>query len=193
MPNFISIFSRSIVACLCLLLWSGCFDTRPVEPPGGGASDWISPTDYQILLDNLQRAYAERNTQNMLRCLSEPAYTFEPSASLFADNESIWRAWVRQDEQVWFDNMVSQLDISSLSLNLIEGDLQNVTPDSIQYRGAYRLSISHTDTTLPTLFLGDVLFNLQINTFNEWEIKGWTDLETTPDSSWSLLKLRFNQ
>jgi hypothetical protein len=187
-----SIFQIIISLGLVLSL-SACFQTRPVEPPGGGSSDWVSPTDYQILLDNFQRSITERNTQNLLRCLSEEAYQFEPVASLFADNESIWRTWVRQDEQVWFDNMQAQLNVTANSLQLTETDLQNVTSDSLRYVGNYRLRISHSDTTLPTLFLGQVQFTMQVNAFNEWEIKRWTDLETTADSSWTRLKLRFTQ
>ncbi|MFK7971917.1 MAG: hypothetical protein AB8F95_16235 [Bacteroidia bacterium] len=190
--KFVPILRLAVyISLVCVM--ASCLRTRPVEPPGGGSSDWVSPTDYQILLDNFQRSLAERNTQNLLRCLSEDSYLFEPVASLFADNESIWRNWARQDERIWFENMQAVLDITSNSLQLTEIDLQDVTADSLRYVGNYRLRITHTDTTLPTLFLGQIQFNMKVNAFNEWEISRWTDLEVTPDSSWTLLKLRFTQ
>lgn len=186
-------FLRVSAAIGVIFALTACLRTRPVETPGGGSSDWVSPTDYQILLDNFQRAIAERNTQNMLRCLSEDTYLYEPVASLFADNENVWRNWVRQDEQVWFDDMKANLTVTANSLQLIETDLQDVTADSLRYVGNYRLRIAHNDSTLPTLFLGQVQFTMQVNAFNEWEIKRWTDLETNTDSSWTVLKLRFTQ
>ncbi|MDW3647459.1 MAG: hypothetical protein R8P61_10365 [Bacteroidia bacterium] len=178
------------------LLWalSSCFQVRNVEPPGIVSSDWISPTDYEILLQNLQRSVGNTNVQNYLRCFNNDSLRFTPAASLFNDNEPIWLAWSIQDEQAYFDNMIQNLTVSTgNSLVLRETELQNVDADSLTYVGEYTLRINHRDTTLTTLFKGQIQLLIKLNEFNEWEISRWQDIELIQDSSWSQLKLSFVQ
>ncbi len=171
----------------------GCFEIRPVEPPSSSSSDWVSPTDYIILLDNLKRSMAEGNVQNYLRCFDQDHFHFAPAASLFNNNESVWLNWSLLDEQASLENLLVELGGSGSSLSLLEADLQDVTADSLRYVGEYNLRINHDDTTFTTLFRGQLQFLIRLNSFNEWEIERWADIETHPDSSWSLLKLRFTQ
>ena len=179
---------------LLALLITSCFKTRPVEPPSSSSSDWVSPTDYTILLDNLKTAIAQRNTQNYLRCFDQESLKFEPASSLFNNNESIWLNWASPDEQAYFDNMIADLAVTSgNSLSLIEQDLQDVSADSLRYVGDYNLRINHPDTSITTFFKGQVQLVIKLNSFNEWAIQRWRDLETHPDSSWSLLKLKYVQ
>ena len=180
------------IALACVL--TACFQTRPVEPPSSSSSDWVSPTDYAILLDNLKTAITQRNTQNYLRCFNQESLNFVPAASLFNDNESIWLNWTAQDEQAYFDNMVADLALTSgNSLSLIEQDLQDVSADSLRYVGNYNLRIQHPDTAMTTLFKGQIQLVIRLNAFNEWAIDRWIDIETHPDSSWSALKLKYVQ
>lgn len=90
--------------------------------------------------------------------------------------------------------MLANLSVSTgNSLVLQETDLQNVTGDSLTYVGEYSLRINHTDSSLTTLFKGQMQLLVKLNAFNEWEIKRWQDVELYPDSSWSQLKLSFVQ
>ncbi|MEZ4827113.1 MAG: hypothetical protein R3C61_12680 [Bacteroidia bacterium] len=174
--------------------FSACFKIRPVEPPSSTASDWVSPTDYLILLSNLKTAISQRNTQNYLRCFNADSLYFFPAASLVNDNESIWKGWTVQDEQSYFDNFVADLSSpSGNSLNLVQTDLQDVTSDSLKYVGDYTLHINHKDSNLSRLFKGQIQLVIKINDFNEWEIHRWTDIEIYRDSSWSQLKLSYVQ
>ncbi|MEL6651892.1 MAG: hypothetical protein AAFQ87_13910, partial [Bacteroidota bacterium] len=146
------------------------------------------------LLDNLQLAVNQRNVQNYLRCFEQEELDFEPVASLFNNNENIWANWSISDEQAYFDNFVADLAVTTgNSLSLTETDLQDVTSDSLKYVGDYLLRVNHSDTSLTTLFRGQLQMLLQLNEFNEWEIKRWTDIEIFADSSWSELKLRYVQ
>lgn len=177
-----------------ILLLSSCFRVRNVEPPGIASSDWISPTNYEILLENMKQSVSNGNLQNYLRCFNNDSLRYTPVASLFTDNEPIWLAWSIQDEQAYFDNMLASLTVSSgNSLELKETDLQNVNGDSLTYVGEYSLRINHNDTTLTTLFKGQMQLLVKLNAFNEWEISRWQDIELYPDSSWSQLKLSFVQ
>ena len=179
-----------LLSCLCL----ACFQIRPVEPPSSSASDWVSPTDYQILLSNLQTSIAQRNSQNYLRCFNQDSLRFIPAASLITNNENIWQNWSIQDEQTWMENAIADLEVNSgNSLVLKETDLQDVTSDSLKYVGDYLLRVNHSDSSITTLFQGQIQLTVKINAFNEWEIHRWADIEINPDSSWSELKLRYAQ
>ncbi|TAE60300.1 MAG: hypothetical protein EAZ89_01645 [Bacteroidetes bacterium] len=182
-----------LYALLCLGCLS-CFRIRPVEPPDSSVSEWVSPTDYEILLNNLRTAIAQRNVQNYQRCFDPEFFRFTPAASLYNDNESIWQNWSLQDEQTWIENVFGALTSpSGNSLILEEVDLQDVTSDSLRYVGTYQLRMNHSDTSLTTLFQGQIQLLIRQNSFNEWEIRRWADVETQPDSSWSQLKLRYVQ
>lgn len=182
-----------VLFLLCVALGWSCFEIRPVEPPSSSSSDWVSPTDYNILLDNLKQAVAEGNPQNYLRCFDQENFVFSPAGILFNNNETVWLNWSLLDEQAYLDNMLAEFGPSGNSLSILEADLQDVAADSMRYVGEYTLRINHQDTTLTTLFKGQLQFLIRLNAFNEWEIEKWADIETHPDSSWSLLKLRFIQ
>ncbi len=172
----------------------GCFQIRPVEPPGTLNSDWVSPTDHLILLDNLRRAVGQGNTQNYLRCFQAEEFRFLPVARLFNDNESVWANWSVLDEQNYFQNVLNDLSVSnSNNLILSQTDLRDVSSDSLTYVGNYTLRINHQDTSLSTLFTGQIQLLIRRNAFNEWEIHRWADIEIAADSSWSQLKIRYVQ
>ncbi|MEM0996600.1 MAG: hypothetical protein AAGN35_05960 [Bacteroidota bacterium] len=171
-----------------------CLNTRDVEPPVQANSDWISPTDYTILLDNLQRSVGQRNVQNYLRCFQQDAFVFQAATPVFTGNEIIWGDWSWQDEQAWFNNVRQNLGLTSgNTLLLNEVDLQSFSSDSLRYIGEYDLTMNHTDTSLTVRFVGQLEFLCKVNSFNEWEISRWIDYETRIDSSWSRLKLSYVQ
>ncbi|MEO1448774.1 MAG: hypothetical protein AAFV07_04560 [Bacteroidota bacterium] len=185
-----------ILAGLIACCWgiSACFTIRPVEPPTNVNSDWVSPSDYEILLTNLRTAIAQQNVQNYLRCFQADELEFEPVASLFNENETVWQNWSIQDEQAYLDNVIANLSSGSGNALILEEEaLQDVTEDSLKYVGLYTLRVNHTDTTLTTLFKGQLQLVIKLNSFNEWEIHRWQDIELYPDSSWSELKLFFGQ
>ncbi|MDX2284860.1 MAG: hypothetical protein NW241_11900 [Bacteroidia bacterium] len=185
---------RLLSGLLICWLSAACFSIRPVEPPNNGLSEWISPSDYEILLQNFRTAISQRNPQNYLRCFAPEVFRFDPAAQVLDNGEAIWRNWSLQDEQTYLDNLFRRLSTQSgNSLLLEERDLRDVTPDSLRYVGLYTLRVNHTDTTLTTLFRGQLELTIRRNSFNEWEIRRWTDTELYADSSWSRLKLRFVQ
>lgn len=185
---------RLLAGILSLLFATSCLETRGVEPPISNSSDWVSPTDYEILLSNLSLAVNQRNAQNFLRCLAQDSLRFIPATVTYTGNQAIWDNWAWQDEQTWFSNCVSNLGIPTGNyLQLTEVDLQSFSTDSIRYIGDYELVMNHTDTALTVMFRGQVELVMRVNEFNEWQIWTWKDYETHPDSSWSRLKLSYVQ
>lgn len=185
---------RKLLIGLLALSLTACFKTREVEPPETTSSDWISPVNYEILLDNMLRAIAQQNVQNYLRCFNQDSFAFFPSTPVLTGNELIWSNWSQQDERVWFENVIADLGIlSGNGLELNEVDLQTFSSDSVRYIGDYELVMNHTDTALTVNFQGQLELLMKVNGFNEWEISRWTDYETRSDSSWSRLKLTYVQ
>ena len=186
---------RNIYLWLFLaLLLSACFKPREVEPPAASSSDWVSPTDYQILLSNLQLAIGQKNAQNYLRCFSQDSLRFVPATVVYTGSELVWDNWSLQDEQTWMENVISELAVQSGNyVEMTELTLQTFGTDSVVYNGTYEMVMNHSDTTLTTSFAGQLEFLCRINNFNEWEIQRWGDFETAQDSSWSRLKLGYVQ
>lgn len=182
------------ILLLSSFLFTACFRIRQVEPPISNNSDWVSPTDYELLLNNLEKAFVDGNTQNYLRCFNQDSLRFFPATSLLNDNESIWLNWNSLDERTYLDNLMTDLAVNSgNSVILSELDLQNVTSDSLRYVGNYILRINHQTEDLTKLFKGQLQLLIKLNSFNEWEIHRWIDIEISPDSSWSALKLAYIQ
>lgn len=174
--------------------FASCLKTREVEEPDTGSSDWVSPSDYTILLNNLRTSVNQRNVQNYLRCFEQDSLRFLPSTPVYTGNEILWDNWAWQDEQNWFDNVIADLGLTSGNRLIVnEVDLQAFSSDSLRYIGDYSLTMNHRDTALTVLFKGQLEFLMKVNQFNEWEISRWIDYETNMDSSWSRLKLNYVQ
>lgn len=183
-----------ILLLLISIVVTSCFRTREVEPPQTSNSDWVSPTAYPILLNNLQKSVNDGNAQNYLRCFRQDSFRFVPSTPVYPQNQLLWDNWSLQDERVWFENVQSALGLAQGNyLKLQETDLQNFSNDSLRYIGDYELRMNHTDTALTVVFKGQVELRMRLNQYNEWAIERWEDFETHPDSSWSRLKLSYVQ
>lgn len=185
---------KELLLGLSVLGLTACFQIREVAPPGTSSSGWISPTSYDILLDNLGRAITQKNTQNYLRCFNRDLLGYTPAATLLNDRESVWQSWSITEEQTYFNNLIANVPGTSGGiLNLERLEQRDVNADSLIYIGNYVLQVSHSVPDVPKVFRGQVQWEMKLNEFNEWEIQTWVDLETVADSSWSLLKLTFSQ
>jgi hypothetical protein len=177
------------------LLGSSCFTPRPAAPPQTSVpSTWISPTEYSILLSNLSGAISRNNVQDYLRCLQKDNFKFSPATVVYTGNQLIWNIWSWNSERDYYENVITQLGITTGNqLTFTLQQLQFLNNDTLKYIGNYDLQINHLDTSLTKKFKGQAELIMGLNGFNEWEIVSWTDFETTPDSSWSRLKLKFSQ
>ncbi len=182
MSNIVSVFSRwnyIFFVISPILLFTACLEVRDVEPPSAaGGSDWVSPTDYQILLDNLRTSLNQQNVQNYLRCFNREELAFEPVASFLALNESLWSNWSVDDEQTYLNNLFANIAGPTGGILFLEElDLRDVSSDSLRYVGSYRYQVRHGDTTITDVFRGQVQWVMKVNQFNEWEIFRWIDIE----------------
>lgn len=179
-------------AVLAVLL-QGCFATRTPEPPlqNNTNSDWIAPTDYNVLLLNFKNSIRQLNTQNYLRCIGD---TFQYIPTQIRDNSAylIFEKWSKNDEKTYFDNLYAKSQtLSNHLLQLKNADQQFVSSDTVKYTADYELEIQHNDTTFTKTFKGQMNLTLHRNSEGLWRIIKWQDTEKAKDSSWTLLKMRF--
>ncbi len=184
---------KTFFYCLILSHLSACFQTRNVEPPDSLGSDWVSPTNYEQLLQNFKKAVQNGNEQNYIRCLSSANYHFSPTAAAYNGNESVWQNWLTENEKVYLLNIRSAVASIGNGLEMSVVDVQTSSPDSVKYIADYTLTLPFKDSTVCKVYKGQMILTLKLNASNEWEMQRWTDVETHRDSAWSNLKLRFKQ
>ncbi|MCS7077962.1 MAG: hypothetical protein NZ455_14720 [Bacteroidia bacterium] len=175
------------------ILLAGCFNTRTPEPPSQNApnSQWIPPTDYNILLQNFKNSISQLNTQNYLRCIAD---TFEFIPTQVRDNSDylIFQKWTKNDEKTYFENLnAKSLPLSPHNLQFKNVEHQFVGSNTVKYNADYHLEVQHNDSTLTKTFRGQVNLTLHRNHEGLWHILKWQDIEKAKDSSWTLLKIRF--
>lgn len=180
------------IAFLAFLL-QGCFATRTPEPPlqNNANSDWVSPTDYNILLLNFKNSIAQLNTQNYLRCIAD---TFEYIPTQVRDNSAylIFQKWSKNDEKTYFDNLYAKSQtLSANYLQLKNTDQQFIGSDTVKYSANYQFEVQHNDSAFTKTLKGQLNFTLHRNSEGLWRIVKWQDTEKAKDSSWTLLKMRF--
>jgi len=178
---------------LCALLLSSCFNVREPEP-SNNQSGWISPTETDILIENLRSAVKQPNTSNYERCFNPEKFIFVPEPTVAGGPDGIFKNWTFADERAYFINLSN--NIISTSLNSLEFtntkilNTFNFTIDSVEYTADYELTLYQTDTLSTNK--GNLRFILVRNDNNEFYIYSWQDNkvnDTIP--SWTDLKANF--
>lgn len=188
------VFRYVYVYCAFLaVLLQGCFATRTPEPPlqNNASSDWVAPTDYNILLINFKNSIVHLNTQNYLRCIGD---TFQYVPAQVRDNSAylLFQKWTKNDEKTYFDNLSAKSqNLSANYLQLKNIYQQFIGSDTVKYIADYHLEIQHSDSLSPKTLKGQLNFTLHRNSEGLWRILKWQDTEKAKDSSWTLLKTRF--
>jgi hypothetical protein len=176
---------------LLTLAFAGCdlFSTRTAEPPTQARSNFQQPSTPDILIQDLVNSLQDKNVQNYISCLSDPAFTkatftFSPSSSALSDN------WGIKNEEQYFNNLKLKVPTDvPIVLNLTN---VSFTPqgDSIFYSASYTLLVSTQDPNLPQNYQGDLRFNMIRDSRAVWSIYYWQDSKNSQLPTWSELKGR---
>jgi hypothetical protein len=190
---------RPPAVCLLGVLLAGCglFETRDPEPPGSSTCLSTPPTRPLIVITNLQSAVAQKCPDNYAACFSrggpgERPYVFTASAEAREQYGPVLLAWVVEDEDAYFRNLVARSVTNGFSsLELIARD-SLIATDSVVYTFDYVFTIEHTEPGFPITARGNMQITLSANPNTFWSISRWVDLKTTPDATWSLFKGKFS-
>ena len=194
---FIAIFASTLLFSCTL------FSTRDPEDPTSGRSTFIPPTSPTIVVANFKSAFAEKNTENFISCLSDTmrggnkVYVFEPSAAVNAQYAGLFQSWNIGSERQSFLALLGKLPTDiPLALQFKNDKFDISNPDSAVFVADYVLTAAHSVQTIPTAVTGYMRLTISVQTGGLWSIIRWTDSSPSqPDSinaTWSLLKAKFS-
>ncbi|TGE24682.1 hypothetical protein E5K00_05575 [Hymenobacter aquaticus] len=180
--------------CLLLivpLLSTGCFQIREPEP-ADAASDWLAPTQIDILLANFTTAVQRLNVPNYERCFSGPGYRFVPDPTAAGTTASLFANWSVSEERDYLNSLRRRtLPTTTNQLVLTNRRDQFFTTDSAEVSALYQLRVTQSDTAFRATLLEGSIRLLVRRRNNEWKIAGWRDQRTSARLSWTDLKKYF--
>ena len=177
---------------LALLALPGCFQLREPEP-AVGASEWIQPTQVNLLLANFTTAVQHLNVANYERSFSGADYRFVPDPTSAGSSPALFANWSVPEETTYFNSLRRRSAASPTNtLTFTDRRDQLYTSDSVEVSALYQLKIVQQDTAFHAGVLqGNVRFLLRRRN-NEWRIVAWRDQRTGPGLCWTDLKKYFS-
>ena len=170
-----------------------CFNERSPKKPEEN-TDWISPTEPSILLENLKKSVTTLNFNNYTRCLQTSLFEFKADPTISANNLGLFSNWTWDTETQFFNNLSQAAKPISLnnSLTFTNTRFINISSDSLEVTSDYTLSIYHQDMNYQTVtFSGLLSFQMKRNRQNEWQIVRWQDNKTKSIPCWTDLRQHF--
>lgn len=175
------------------LFVSGCdiFNTRDPENPEQSRSNYTTPLEREVLIDNLINSFSDKNADNYLKSFSEAGFTdkifsFVPSSkalSLF----QIWDTWDRSAEFQYFNNLINQVPQELPITLVLSNQIYSPFQDGFIFTAEYSLSIPKLNAE-PDIYRGSLKFNLIQDNRSVWVIYFWEDIALQDETSWSELK-----
>lgn len=178
------------------------FSTRDPEKPDSGNQVYENPTQPGIVLDNMIMAIKEKNINEYKKVFApegyEHTFRFEPEPSLSSEN--FFSKWSIQDEQSYFNNLVSKSTGTypklNLSFNISDYSFTSIISgsesDSVRTNNMqYVLTVDPGDST--TVYTGNTEFKLfRSQTDQFWYIYYWQDnaIDKNYSQTWTNLKIQ---
>ena len=175
-----------------LLAVAGCFQLREPEP-ASTSSEWIQPTQVDLLLANFTTAVQRVNVGNYERNFSGPDYRFIPDPTSAGSSPALFINWSVPEETTYFSSLRRRTAANvNNTLILSSRRDQLYTTDSAEVTALYQLRITQRDTAFRAgLLQGNIRLVLRRRN-NEWRIVRWTDQRTGPGLCWTDLKKYFS-
>ncbi|QNH60644.1 hypothetical protein [Hymenobacter sediminicola] len=170
---------------------TACFELRDPEP-AAAASDWLPPTQIDILLANFTTAVQTLNVVNYERTLTGPQYRFIPDPTAAGTATTLFANWSVNEERDYLNGLRRRSPASSQNqLTLSSRRDQFFTADSAEVSALYQLKITQTDTAFRATVLEGNIRLLVRRRNNEWKIASWRDQRTSNTMCWTDLKKYF--
>ncbi len=188
---------RCFAIIFFLLFMGGCdlFQTRDAQAPDQPRSNNQIAVTPDLLIQNLINSLKDVNLQDYLACFSDTSfsgksYLFYPSSGAASLYPSFSSPWDKKNESAYFTNLISRIP-SGLQVTLvISNSNSSQQGDSIIYSASYTLNVPFTDSSIPSLYAGDLKFSMVRDSRLVWSIYLWQDIKSTQFPSWSELKGR---
>jgi hypothetical protein len=188
---------RYFAVIFLLLLLGGCdlFQTRDAQKPDQPRSNYQIAVTPDLLIQNLINSLKDVNLQNYLACFSDTSfsgksYLFYPSIGAASLYPSFASPWDKKNESAYFTNLISRIPSDVPVTLVITNTNSSQLGDSIIYSASYTLNVPFTDSSIPSLYQGDLKFSMIRDSRLVWSIYLWLDIKSTQSPSWSELKGR---
>jgi len=167
------------------------FSPRSPEDPIEEGGTYLQPDTPDQVIDNIQAAVAELNTQNYRRSFAENL-VFTPTASAEARDPAIWTGWTRVEEERYFSTLSAAAQMTTGNeLRLNDRTLSVLIETQFSFDASYILNVNHRRPDLATSFQGRLIWILQQGEDGLWRLHEWTDQQIGDYPSWSDLKAEF--
>lgn len=196
----------TMLLCITLIHCTNPFSTREPEKPDSGSQVYDNATEPKIVLENMIMAIKEKNVNEYKKIFvsdgtgnqqGSHTFKFEPEPSL---SEYFISKWTQQDEESYFNNLVStssgNYPILKLSFNvsdysftpIISGsESDSVRTNSMQYV----FTVNPGDST--KVYTGNAEFKLFRSEADQfWYIYYWQDnaIDQNYNETWTNLKIQ---
>jgi hypothetical protein len=196
LPFLLPNAARRPLAALALLAGGlalpACFQLREPEP-ATEASEWVQPTQVDILLSNFITAVRSLNPANYERSFRGPDYRFLPDPTSAGSSQAIFANWSVPEETTYF-NSLRRRTAAGATASLVLTDRRDnpFSIDSVEITALYQLRVTQQDTGFrASLLQGSLRLVVVRRRNNEWRIKEWRDQRTGPGPCWTDLKRYF--
>jgi len=179
-----------------LLIYScDIFETRDPEQPDRSRSNYETPSEPQIVIQNLQNAFSDRNSDNYKKnfALGPPRvnriFSFVPTSLALSNDPNLWTFWNVESEFQYFQNLVTRVPEGLPIILSLSSENYSPLGDSTIYTAEYSINVPNL-TGAPNIYEGSLKFSLITDNQSAWVIYYWEDISN--DSSWSDLKVEYN-
>ena len=181
-----------LLGALALLALPACFQLREPEP-SATTSEWIQPTQIDILLTNFTAAVQSVNVGNYARIFGGPDYRFVPDPTSAGSSPALFANWSVPEETTYFSSLRRRTATGAANTLTLNGRRDQLyTTDSAEVSVLYQLKITQQDTAFRAGLLQGNMRLLLRRRNNEWRIVAWRDQRTTPGRCWTDLKKYFS-
>jgi hypothetical protein len=184
---------KLFVSILLVLSVASCdlFETRDAESPDQTRSNYTTPSERNILIQNLIYSFSDKNVNNYIKTFSDPNVTgklfaFTPSSA--ALRFQIWENWNLVDETQYFNNLINNVpDNLPINLDFNNENYGAVIADSATYTAEYTIVVPQQNSE-SLIFEGNLKFTMYRDASGVWSVYFWEDNSVEGSVSWSELK-----
>jgi len=193
--------SRLIIpACVLLAVTAGSCDLlkpRPSQPPNSGNTANPPATLPQVLINNLQSCFANKNVNDYEKIFADAGsvgkpYVFAPTQAAAGNYAAIFSQWTIESERIYFNKVMTSVGPSFIPVVSFANDAYTTfgANDSSLYTADYSVFLA------PTTYSGHTRILMLPNKNNgTWVVSRWEDYQSASSSAltWSDLKGQFSQ
>jgi len=185
---------KNIIIILSLLLLTACdiFETRNAEDPEKSRSNYTTPGEPEILIQNLINSFSDKDADNYVKSFSDPAFSnkvffFLPTSSALQTWSNLWIDWNVDKEFQYFQNLITAAP-EDLPITLIFTDeFYSPFGDSLNYTAGYSIDVPQSNAESLN-YSGNIKFGMVRDMRDTWAIYFWQDNAISESHSWSDLK-----